>query len=348
MEKENNTTLEQTKVFYGGENVVEKVLRLFSNTNSRIDACVDHTRPSLAIETEGAKDSFIDARNRGITSRFITEVTNDNVSYCKELTKLVDELRHVDGIKGNFYVNETEYLAPTSFHEKGKPASELIYSNMKEFVEHQQYVFDTLWNKSIPAEEKIREFEDGITPEFVGMVLDPFEVQRVVVKLLESAKEEILIVFSTANALRRQERVGSIELLKEAARRGVKIRILTPEDDRIAETKLKLESQKIDIRYIEESSQISFLIVDRKSSLVVELKDDSKEITFEAIGFTTHSTRRPTVISYASIFDSLWRQAGLYQESKDKLNVAEDELANMKQYLNEVLEEVSRIRSKTL
>jgi two-component system sensor histidine kinase VicK len=108
LEKENSTTHEQTKVFYGGENVVEKVLRLFSNTKSRIDACVDHTRPSLAIETEGAKDSFIDARNREITSRFITEVTNDNISYCKELTKLVDELRHIDGIKGNFYVNETE------------------------------------------------------------------------------------------------------------------------------------------------------------------------------------------------------------------------------------------------
>ena len=48
-------------------------------------------------------------------SRFITEITNDNISYCKELITLVDELRHLDGIKGNFYVNETEYLAPTHF-----------------------------------------------------------------------------------------------------------------------------------------------------------------------------------------------------------------------------------------
>ena len=31
----------------------------------------------------------------------------------------------------------------------------MIYSNVKELVEHQQYVFDTLWNKSIPSEEKI-------------------------------------------------------------------------------------------------------------------------------------------------------------------------------------------------
>lgn len=205
---ENKTTHEKTKVFYGGENVVKKVLRLFSNTRSRIDACVDQTRPMLAIETEGAKDSFLEAKNRGIVSRFITEITDDNIFYCKELSRLVDELRHIDGVKGNFYVNETEYLAPTSFHDKGKPASQLIYSNMKEFVEHQRYVFDTLWNRSIPAAERIREIEDGIAPEFVGTVLDPFEVQRIIVKLLRSAKEEVLATFSTANALRRQERVG--------------------------------------------------------------------------------------------------------------------------------------------
>jgi hypothetical protein len=36
-----------------------------------------------------------------------------------------------------------------------------------------------LWIKSIPAEEKIREIEDGITPEFVGVILDPFEFQRI-------------------------------------------------------------------------------------------------------------------------------------------------------------------------
>jgi len=147
----------------------------------------------LAVEIQEIKESLITIRDRGIRSRFITEITNDNISYCKELITLVNEFRHLDGIKGNFYVNETDYLAPTTFHDKGKPASEVIYSNIKELVEHQHYVFDTLWNKSIPAEEKIREIEDGITPEFVGTFLDPFEVQRVIVKILKSAKDEILL-----------------------------------------------------------------------------------------------------------------------------------------------------------
>jgi len=64
------------------------------------------------------------------------------------------------------------------------------------------------------------------------------------------------------------------------------------------------------------------------------------------MGFSTYSTRRATVVSYASIFE-LWQQSGLYQQSKERLHVAEDELANMKLYLNEVLKEVSSIKSKT-
>ena len=90
-------------------------------------------------------------------SNYVTEITNDNVSCCKELTKMTGEIRHLDGIKGNFYISDTEYIAPATFHERGKPASQIIYSNVKEIVNHQQYVFDTLWNKAIPAEQKIKE-----------------------------------------------------------------------------------------------------------------------------------------------------------------------------------------------
>ena len=54
---------------------------------------------------------------------------------------MVDELRHLEGIRGNFYVNETEYIAPATLHEKGKPASQITYSNVKEIVEHHKHMF---------------------------------------------------------------------------------------------------------------------------------------------------------------------------------------------------------------
>ena len=96
----------------------------------------------MAIENERLKKAFLDARRRGVKLRYITEVTEDNVAYCKDLLKIVDELRHLEDIKGNFYVNETEYIASATLNEKGKPASQITYSNVKEIVQHHKhYVF---------------------------------------------------------------------------------------------------------------------------------------------------------------------------------------------------------------
>jgi two-component system, OmpR family, sensor histidine kinase VicK len=148
--------------------------------------------------------------------------------------------------------------------------------------------------------------------------------------------EEILVIYSTAKAFHRQEYAGGIQLLKEAAmERGVKVRILTPQDEQIVETAQKLmmgseeEQQlheKIDIRYIQAHLQtkVTILIVDKKYSLAIELKDDSKQTSNEAIGLATYSNSQSTVLSYASIFESLWTQTELYQKLKEADKIKEE------------------------
>ena len=42
--------------------------------------------------------------------RYITEVRKDNIPYCKELMK-VGQVRHLDGIRSNFVVTDTEYTS---------------------------------------------------------------------------------------------------------------------------------------------------------------------------------------------------------------------------------------------
>jgi DNA polymerase elongation subunit (family B) len=88
----------------------------------------------------------------------------------------------------------------------------MIYSNVRELVEHQQYVFDTLWNKSIPSQEKIKEIEDGIQPSYIETIRDPVQILTRALKLVTSARDEILLLFSTANALYRQ---GNTRLSRE-------------------------------------------------------------------------------------------------------------------------------------
>src|SRR5829696_286061 len=155
------TKKEDTMVLYGVDNVINTVLQFLNQTNDIINACVDYSRPSLAIEIDVLKEAFLKAKKRGVRLRYVTEITSDNISYCKQLLTMVDELRHLNGIKGNLYIGDTAYIAPATFHEKGKPASQIIYSNVKEIVEHQSYVFDSFWNRAVPAERRIKEIEEG-------------------------------------------------------------------------------------------------------------------------------------------------------------------------------------------
>jgi len=57
-------------------------------------------------------------------------------------------------------------------------------------------------------------------------------------------------------------------------------------------------------------------------SLAVELRDDTKDASHEAIGLATYSNSKSTVLSYASIFESLWMQSELYE----KLESANEQL----------------------
>jgi two-component system, OmpR family, sensor histidine kinase VicK len=76
---------------------------------------MNYTRPSLAIEIDTIKKAFLDAKRRRVKIRYLTEINKDNISYCKELMTIVDELRHLDGIKGNFMISESESLSPVFF-----------------------------------------------------------------------------------------------------------------------------------------------------------------------------------------------------------------------------------------
>ena len=73
---------------------------------------------------------------------------------------------------------------------------------------------------------------------------------------------------------------------------------------------------ELSIRYVDKSLQntIGILVIDRKESLIVETKDDSKDNSYEAAGLGAYSDSKPIALSYASIFDSLWKQTELYEK----------------------------------
>ena len=490
----------RTEVLHGEQNVIGVELQFFSNADQKIDTCMNYTRPALAITIESVRNAFIDAKKRGVKLRYLTEIAKDNISYCKDLISIVDEMRHLDGIKGNLMVSESEYLAPAALLEKGKIASQVIYSNQKEVVEQHQYMFDTLWNKAISAQQRITEIEQGVEPiktkvlenkeqifnhmksvienssersvcstigamqlihnnffeeykkiidkhrrdrqgkgiRWITSIIDKDSIDLVMIflnagiqvrhvrnltpmsfavdnkhfyatvekmeegKMMESllisnepvyinhynsifeelwknginavdrikdieqgldltyvevipssgkaqeiylntvkgATAEILWIFPTANAFTRQDKIGAIPLAKKAAQeRNVKIRILVPLSSSIEQKIQKLKENcpgsVIDVKYIEQMTETkaTILVVDRKASLVMELRDDLKSTFVEAIGLSTYSNSKAGVLSYVAIFENLWKQSDLYEQlkindkmQKEFINIAAHEL----------------------
>ena len=322
-----------TEVLYGGENTANRLLHVFSRAMKSWDACGDSTSPSVCMGYEPIKKAYLELTKRQIKIRFITEINRSNLSYCKELMK-ISELRHLDGVKGNFGIcDKEEYLAAPTIMET-QPAPQLIYSNIKEVIEQQQYVFDSFWSRSISSEQKIREIEEGVVLGSTELVLVPLRIQELFIDLVKSAKQEILLILPTTNAFLREYKLGIIQSLKQesVSEHNINVRILTPTNDHIEEIlkditltatvdEQKKENENFVIRRIDLANEIAVSTVtiavsDRKISLVIEKKDDTKEYFMDAVGLATYSTSKPTVSSYVSIFENLWAQTELYHQLK--------------------------------
>jgi len=177
--------------------------------------------------------------------QYLTDIREDNIQYCEKMMRVGIELRHLEGVKGNFGIADRRECITILLQAEGEPPTRALVTNVRSFVEQQQYFFDTLWQKAIPAEQRITEIEEGVKPAFMETIRDPAEIQKIGSDLIRSAKQEVLIIFSTSKAFLRQDKAGTMELVKEAAvTRGLKVRILVPVNDTINETIGKLRTER--------------------------------------------------------------------------------------------------------
>jgi two-component system sensor histidine kinase VicK len=499
--------VEKTEILHGQDIIKKRTINDFHLIQNRLDNCTDSTGPYV-IDTP-LWNEFLELKKKAIKLRLITEITKDNIGYSKKIVK-VFETRHLDEVKGNFGIADGREYGGGASITKGEPPIEFIRSNVKAFVDQQQFFFETLWNKAIPAEQRIREIDEGIEPIKTKILGNYEEIYRYIAKSIEksnqlyicssigglhmvynnffnsykeiigkqkrqdeyngvkwltfiddnknsinlvkkfinagiqirhiknlpsmnfsvdsnnihatiggmdkdgtidkllvsnepayinhfisyfqdlwnnqgidakerikdieegmeydievirhsdrtlniylnivkSSRSEILFILPTPRAFVRQFKTMYLasQVSKE---RKVKVRILTPKDE-IVENYIKhlLKEENgnsndsivsnsdgdLKVRYIEQMSytKSSIVIVDRKESLVMELKDDTKDSFNQAIGLSTHSTSKASVLSYVAIFENLWKQSELYQEIKE----TNEKLESKDKVLNEFI-----------
>ena len=196
-----------------------------------------------------------------------------------------------------------------------------------------------LVTKTRIEEEEGEEGEGIRSSSKIEIIRNPRESIKLAYDLIQSAEQEVLRIFPSIHAFRRQTRMGIMHLFKEVVEHGIKVRILIHADEnqiRQVINEVMLVFPEIEIRAIDMSlnTSIGFVIIDKKESLIIETRDDAQDNSYDASGLAAYSNSKYIALSYASIFESLWIQAELFKQLKEANEQLKQHDKMQKEFIN--------------
>lgn len=314
-------TVDQIELLDVEENIVTLSLEMIAGVKHAFDCCLNLHGLHFFLRNQLLRDAILKVNSKGVRLRFVTELTEETMSISTQIMKF-GELFHKDGIKGNFLLLDgARYLYYISKSETQK--IKLLVTDIKSFVDSQQYLFDTLCNTAGPGKDKIKNLVRGARKGFTDNVHDPSEIKQIIGNLITSAKYEILLLFSTINSFYRAEINGLLELLSQV-RNDIDIKMLVQVNDdvtkHIVQEKIRQDHIPIQIQYMLKPLQtnLTTVVIDEALSLAIEASDDTKTTFEEANCVAVYSDNELTVASCLSIFETLWIESGLDKQNKIK------------------------------
>ena len=290
--------------------------------DSKEKLCSVRTPASIIVGgVAGHPPPYIEARAKGLKIFLITEITRDNLFYCKRL--MVDQgvnLRHIDHVESTFAVWDEKHTVEVAIApSKVLPAGQIMYGNLEQIVSKNQRMFDNLWSIAKPAEEKIRELESN--KEKIGELKAISGVQdnlQARIHIINNATSTFDACYDSNIALN----LFSFEIreaLTAASKRGVKLRHITEITKENLHTCEELIQIGVELRHL--SGIIGGFAV---NDTEFDAKASNDPLDSESI----YSNQPDFVEQHKSIFNTLWtiaipalsRMGEIRQEQDDKIS----------------------------
>jgi signal transduction histidine kinase len=340
----------KTEILYGPENAVSRGQSFMARAKKSMDLCYGKEAPSIVIEVDAYRNGYRQLRERGGKIRVITEITKENIAYCKKLEEIVDELRHRDGVKGGMAVSEGEYMATTAEFLEGKPLTQVICSNAPVLVTQQQYIFESIWSSAVPARAKYAEIEYGVELQITKTIASAGELHDRLYDLIENASHQVLIMSSDIAFLlsRNSAEELAIKLKATSRKKRLEIKVLMPSlTDSL--TKQTVEKMKTiagpgtSFGYLGEESlvkNITLAVADKNRVVfgvlseegIVDIRQGQQkqaqrdQIQQSEIGI--YSNNGSIASAYSLLIESLWTHIEVYRKLKE-LDELKEEFVNI-------------------
>jgi signal transduction histidine kinase len=295
---------EKTLVLYGPENAISVIKQFYSRVQDTSKLITDASGPQAIMQVKEYKEILMNLIRRGVKRQLITEVTKENLAYCKLIAGAV-ELRHLEGIKGNFAVSETEYMATAILH-KTEPVTQVIYSNATSVVEQHRYLFDTLWSRAIPADQIIPQIEQGIEPIRTRIIEDDSELFREVNDAMLTANKWSACFSDTTMKLTYNFYLDTVRKVAENLSKSSKgpLRWICNFDKNTIDLVRLFLDMGIEIRYSKNIFPMTFGVSERKFVATVQEVRGEKLVQSGLV-----SNEPGYIVHFNSLFEEMWKGA---------------------------------------
>jgi sugar-specific transcriptional regulator TrmB len=192
----------------------------------------------------------------------------------------------------------------TTVLQEATPLTQVIYSNTREVVEQMQYIFDIFWYRAIPADQKIREIEEGIEHVETKVLENPDEIFNHVKHVIENASKRLLCSTSGGMQMVYDNFFDLYKKIIDKHRKGEGegIRWITSVDKNNKDLVNLFLNAGVHVRHVKNLPPMNFAVDNRYFHSTIEKIEGGNMIR------SLLTSNEPVYINhYNSIFEELWK-----------------------------------------
>jgi sugar-specific transcriptional regulator TrmB/CBS domain-containing protein len=309
--------LAKFSIITGKKRIHSKMLSMIEESKAEIIALT--TALGLVQEDiAGILDAAIDSsQEANVKVQILTEISPENLKVAERIKKEVSKedlnikLRHV-AMSSKFFPrflikDEEEAILYAPLANEASVLNledEGLWINDKMFISVLKAFFLQMWQSGVDSSRRIEELKSGIPIGETVVIKEVDEAWSKVTKILESAKEDIVIITSSQSI----NRLAEADPLVKYFREGVRVRIMASIDLDNLEPALKLSSN-YEIRHVP-ISYLTMMLVDNKHLFMFKmppLSDFSAESAFY-LADTFYSSDLIQVERVSEMLSDIWKR----------------------------------------
>jgi sugar-specific transcriptional regulator TrmB/predicted transcriptional regulator len=304
-------------IITGKKKIHSKMLNMIEESKTEVIVLTT----SLGLIQEDIAGIFdaavVPSQERNVQVQIITDVSMENLKVVERLDRNIAEeklnfkLHHINMSTKNFprflIKDEEEAILYAPF---GNEASVLnledegLWINDKMFISVLKAFFVQMWHSGVDASRRIDELKSGVPIGETTVIKGAEEAWNKVVKVLESAKKDVVVITSSQSI----SRLAENDPLTKFFRKGLNVRVMASIDLDNLEPAQKL-AKHYEVKHVPISYMI-MLLVDNKHLFMFKsppLSDLGSESAFYFTD-TFYSTDPGQVERVSEMLDDIWKR----------------------------------------